>query len=348
MRAASFGPLLIAILCLTRPLEAQEAAPCGPSAVAASVTLEDGRLIRGLKAEHFSAWVQGKRVLIVSAATDLAPRRILLILDARQTTKDVTWQVATSLALQLVSQARPEDYFGLVTFGAEENSSLDFTARREETQERLSVLAKTRPRAARDDAGLFKALEEASEGFQKPQFGDSVLLFAVKPDYDQSQGVTRAKAVLLAKGIRLFMVTLRERSLTGRYVSATGMRATASPAQGPVALVPTVEFSRMDRERALDPDTVYLKNLVHDSGGMTMFENTDPEPGRYAATDERMADLQRDLWRMYSNLAELYRIQLDTPASRDLLKLRLEISKSVRQKFPLTGIFHAEQWIACP
>jgi len=341
--ALTAGLLFLLLHC---PLagHSQQPAPCPRPVVPVGVALADGRMVRGLSAKDFQAKLQGKKATVAAVSRDLSPRRILLLLDARRSMNETAWKLATILLHELVSKARAEDSLALATFGAEHDIRADFGTSRTELRERLASLTAQRPGGkGADAAGLFASIESEAGRFALRGYGDAILVFAGKPDYESEASAIRAKKILNASSVRAFGFGLSERASPASYASLPGARLEAVTIVSlPLNQGESVRPALLEQQL----HTIHLADMVRSAGGFLIIENTEAASTTYTLNDARLAALQQAVWRMYGNTVEFYRVELDAEF-RGGEKIDIEISDEIRKKVPGASLLRPERLPAC-
>ncbi len=164
---------------LTIALQAGEG-PCPDRTVAVSVTSQDGHVAEGLTSANFRAELRGKPVDVVSAAYDLGPRRLVILLDISRSMTDEPnkWEPALIVAQDLATSAPPSISLALLTFSGQIEDRIDFTQGRKAVQDQLLKLQARewhklkRPRRT----ALLDAMDAAVSMLKPVQTGDAIYL----------------------------------------------------------------------------------------------------------------------------------------------------------------------------
>ena len=104
-----FGLAIVLVVTLSGSIQAQQD-PCLNRTVAVNVLSEDVHVVEGLSAQNFRGKVHGHRVEIVSVNRDSGPRRIVIVLDASGSMRDV-WRLEIVAAEGLLNSDRDSSFF---------------------------------------------------------------------------------------------------------------------------------------------------------------------------------------------------------------------------------------------
>ncbi len=89
---------------------------CKPE-ILVGVTAPDGQLIRGLSASSFTATQKKRTIPIEAADYDRSGRRIVLVIDRGSHMNKAAQALARAVVNRVLSNARPQDSFGLIIAG---------------------------------------------------------------------------------------------------------------------------------------------------------------------------------------------------------------------------------------
>jgi len=143
----------------------------------ANVVVPDGRLIRDLNASQFVAQAKHESPKVLAATEDSGPRRILLIIETGRHVPERVRTAEYSVVADLLSEARPEDSFGLLTARGPEKE-VRFG------QPRNAILAAVKELETNTDSkgasnGVLDVLMTAAGWFDQPRPGDAILLMSM-------------------------------------------------------------------------------------------------------------------------------------------------------------------------
>jgi len=301
------------------------AGPC-PAAVPVTVILPDGRALIHLTLSAFDARVHGHSTNVVAFDEDLAPKRIVLVLDASKNVNEDAWKIETSVARFLVDGSPPQATFALIILNAEA-APLDFTTERETLKSRLKDFETSRPTNAKLSEDIYGGLINALKLLGTSQFGDTMFAFLGGADDSHRADVSAVQRMFVEQGVRLFGLVLGEESLYGFYMTAPG-------GPGP-------------REVPFDPDTNELGRLAVETGGLLAVENTRLQQATYHLTDERLQQIEVTAHRFYSQMVIPYRIQIATDAPRKPESWSIDLTQAIKLKAPGARVLFPHQLAGC-
>src|SRR5689334_3068412 len=94
----------------------QRAVTCPFIELPVNIVNRDGRLLRNLKSDQFTAeYKHGNSPKILSVSEDSGPRRVLLVLETGSGVPSRILKVESSVVSNVLSEARHEDSFALLT-----------------------------------------------------------------------------------------------------------------------------------------------------------------------------------------------------------------------------------------
>lgn len=307
-------------LCANAPVHAQDS-PCRPS-VAATVVTQDYRVVRGLQKSHFQADL-GKGNAAIAVAPDTAPRRIVVLLDVGRKVTNDAWKLAITLVERVVANARPEDAFALLTFGGPE-VAVPFGQPRDAVLSRLAALVADRPKPALEGSRGYDAALRALQELGAPQFGDAIFMVAGGADTHSRATLGRTLAALQANGARLFGFTLT------RFTALS---------VGPI---------ESEERLQTDQGTRDLARLATESGGVLFAENTTPFNRPFVITEAKLESLHTLAWRMYSQIADVYRIEFADGLRESVGRWKLQVADDIRNKVPGVAVQYPSRLSPCP
>jgi hypothetical protein len=273
--------------------------------------LDSWDLARDLPAQAFVAHDGKRRVHIQSVTNDSTPRRIVFIVENGFPMTAAARKIEEAVITDLLSQARPDDSFALLTARGPRRE-LRFRASREEIRAVAEELGNP-PQVDVRGEGVLDAVLEASTWFQPPQAGDSIFLMAMHLEGKSNVSFRKARATLAAGPIRLF----------GFQFGSPELDYTGNP-------IGWVERS------------VQMFALSRESGGVAVLEDT--EQGRqYQLTNGRLEELRNNAQQMYSAVTNYYALQLDSISPH----LRVDLAPSAKSQVRMAIVLHPQHLPPC-
>jgi len=132
-----FFLVIVLVVMVSGPSQAQQDS-CLHRTIAVNVLSEDVHTIEGLSTQNFRGKVRGHTVKIVSVNRDSGPRRIVIVLDASGSMRDV-WRLEISAAEGLLNTDK-DSSFALLTFSTQIDQRIDFTPDRKKLLDLLAGL----------------------------------------------------------------------------------------------------------------------------------------------------------------------------------------------------------------
>lgn len=277
-----------------------------------NVVMPDATLVRNVPQDGIIAHRGGDVLTIRSVNADSASRRIVLVVENGRGVNLGARKVEASILGAIVTNARPQDSFALITARGP-RKELPFGAPRDlllSTIEELSSPVKEKDQSKSALEGVL----EAAGLFQSSQPGDSIIFLTMGLDALGETEYGRVGKTLSAAGIRLFGFQLG-RLYLGIYT--LGIAPTSSGGVMPAARI--------------DPNRETMFDLADGTGGFFLGENTEGDPQRaYQLTDQRLQLLNKFAGQLYKAIVEYYRIQLVASPKG----FAIDLSDSLRQKLP--------------
>lgn len=173
-----------------------------------------GRAVRDLAKDNFSVLLDGKPATVVGARYNLAPRRIVALLDLSASMEGepsrAKWHVATEAVKDLLSQTPADGSIALVTFGGNTRDIFDFSRGRDAIGKWLSENIDRPPKFKDRRTALFDALSEGLKLLGAVQPGDVIYAITDGGDNASQTSARQVKAALLRSDIRLFAFLLAD------------------------------------------------------------------------------------------------------------------------------------------
>lgn len=161
---------------------------------------------RGLPAGAFLARDKKRPVSIESVGIDRGPRRIAFIADNGKEMVAYGRKVETAVMAEILSKARAEDSFALLTVRGP-RVALRFGSSRESVQAAADTLANP-PQGKPDKESALEGILEAASWLQPPQPGDSIILISVLTDSKHNASFTKVRRAVATGRVRVFDIPL--------------------------------------------------------------------------------------------------------------------------------------------
>ncbi len=253
--------------------------PCLRRKVMANVLTEAGQPVADVPASSFRGTFRGKPVRVLSATRDLGPRRIVVLLDASSSMLDEggKWQFARRAIGDILNGLPAKDEIALLVFANNVDFVVGFAEGRQAIADKIAALEAGRkafPKGLRRTA-LLDAILEGLTLLQPPHEGDVIYLISDGGDNASRAKPDKVEQALLTAGVRLFAMGLAD---------ALGYRnRTPEELNGPSL----------------------MRDFVEDTGGgIFLIEG-------YTFTGKREVALNLNLKLLYSQMAQLYRLEIE-------------------------------------
>jgi hypothetical protein len=208
-RRAIVGLLLLAAWRV--PPASAQARSCLRRTIPVNVVGQGGFPVKGLTAGDFTASLHGQPVRLLSATLDTGPRHVVVLLDAgmvgRAAEAREKWELAISIAQDLVQRMPPANEIALGGFSAKAAKEMDFTPNRQALFDDLAKLARLPRRPGLGmwgkRGGLWSAIRMSPMLFRPLGRGDVV--YVITDGVGAERGApARAAGELARAGVRLF------------------------------------------------------------------------------------------------------------------------------------------------
>ena len=247
--------------------------------------------VTNLSADAFIARDKKGPIRVLSATYDRGPHRIIFVAENSKMPVAAR-RIETAVISHVLSKARPEDSFALLTARGP-RVELHFGSSREAMQTAAEQLENP-PQGKPGKAGVLDALLEATTWFQPPRAGDSIFVLALNAESKHHASFSEVRAALAIGHIRVFACelgqisqpnpeNLQSTSFDGGYSSTTYI---------PVG------------------NAYHLVALSNGSGGFAHGE--DAERRDHTLSDGRLRLLQYVAEMMYKAATEHYLVGLDS------------------------------------
>ncbi len=319
---------LMSLLSSSQPALAnnQKDASCTIS-LPANVVVSDGRLIRDLSVTQFVAQTKRQTVPVLTATDDSSPRRILLVLESGHHVPERVRTAQYSIVADILSEARLEDSFGLLTArGADKEVRFG--------ESREAILAAVKELQSNTDTkgssiGVLDALMTGAGWFAQPKPGDAIFLMSMGLESEHHASFKQVYKELTNRQVRVFSLLLGSRmegTVSGAIVkmSSGGLEVLMEPSYSP---------NREDDS-----------NLSWGSGGYSVQVDLVGSGQREEQlTDKKLEALKSAASRMQSAITEYYRLTLEsTPA-----QVTLGLATDFKNKVPKAVVLYPRQLPVC-
>jgi hypothetical protein len=232
------------------------------------------------------------------------------------------------IVADMLSEARPEDSFGLLTArGPEKEVSFG--------QSRDAILAAVRELETNTDSkdrgnGVLDALMAAAGWFNEPRGGDAILLMTMGLESEHHASFKQVRKELTDRQVRIFSLLFAPRMLG----TITG---------------PTVRLSQTGPQLVFDQ--TYLLNredessLSWGSGGYSVqVDIVGGGQREERLTEEKLEALKTAASRMQSAITEYYRLTFNSSPAQ----ITLGLASDLKNKVPNIVVIYPKQFPACP
>ncbi len=293
-------------------------------------------------------WGKRRRVAIASVTADRSPRRIIFVAENGPEMTKAARAIESAVVAEILSKARPEDSFGLLTAGGP-RAALGFGSSRAELLAAAKTLANP-PSVTGTSRGVRDALLEATTWFRKPKPGDAIFVMTMglegkNPGFlgtlrhvttlgvaQRSQAsYAQDRAAVLRRHIRVFGFQLGSSSYNGPACPASMCG---------VPILPN-EFGEAAGFGSLGGDREELLGLSWATFGGYVLADTDDAD--YSLTPSGLARLESYADAMYAAISEYYVLHLSS-RSKNLV---IGFKPKVQNQFPFSFVFYSPNPPAC-
>ena len=312
-------PLVLGLFALTDSWgqTSSSSLTCKPE-ILVGITSPDGQLIRGLSASSFTATNKKRTIPIEAADYDRGGRRIVFVIDRGSHMNEAAQALARAVVNRVLSSARPQDSFGLITAGPSPmriplgTSASDLLGRLAAADSRNHSAERT---------GVLDAIAESANWFQTSQRGDALYLLSGDDDFKDSKAkYSKTLQILQHRGIRVFAMLFGYINLGTYYFLGA-----VSPNTGQAYSTGSLSNIAHDEED--------LNNLTYRSGGYLSVENTHDDNRQYKLNGDRTKEVAQIGWQLYGGIAETYVLHVNAPID-GLNSVRIRLAKDVSTKVP--------------
>ena len=279
-----------------------------------NVIVHDGRLIRDLSADQFTIETRHKSSKILHVKDDNRPRRILLLVDTGPRVTQKIRNVEAGVIRDMLSEARPVDFFALRIVGQPEKQ-ITFGEPQSEILALANDLGTQNDKSGRTE-GVLDALLDAAKWFHEPMPGDAIFLMTLGFEDEHKASFRAVAKELASRHVRLFSLQFAP-VVTGGFA---GGLYRFTPRSFEWLATPTAFLNRED-----------VANMSWYSGGYMFAENILGDAQHdLEVSDEKLEEIKIAASRMQSAITEMYGIELETSPG----ELKLSLSPDLQKKVP--------------
>jgi len=267
-----------------------------------------------LTAEDFYAHDRKHPIVVRSIKIDRRPRRVLFIVENGKRMTPALWGVGGAAVSGVLSNARAQDSFGLITGGGT-RVELRLGSDPEAIRASLEQMP-TRSTAARPAEGVLDAILEATNWLNPAQPGDTIFIVALDLRGKHHASFSKVREAVAAGHVRVFGVELGE-GPPGPYLGDWSFSQ--------IVTIPDVGFGNVNQ----------LGLLVKSSGGLLV--------PAFAPVPRDLAAVSSSAERMYDAISVYYDLQLDS-AGKGLI---VGLAPAVQDRFLWAFVSYPREPAAC-
>ncbi len=267
--------------------------------------------VADLTAEAFSAHDRKHPVAIRSLTIGRGPRRLAFVVENGKRMNAAARKIEAAVISGIVSKARPEDSFALITAGGP-RMGLPFGSSRDTILATTEQLASPPQGRAKGQSAL-DAVHEATSWLEPPQAGDSIFVLALNLEGRHRTSFSKVRDALSSGRVRLFGLEL------GRVTQPNPENLDTASLMGGYLNISHAPVGSVD----------HLIQLSRDSGGIEAWEDT-TKGKRYSVGQAQLERLVAAGESMYRAAVTYYVLELDC-AGRNVV---IGLLPLVREKFP--------------
>jgi len=292
-----------------------------------NVVAHDGKLLRGLSADQFTTESRHKGSKILRVRDDSRPRRILLLVETGPRVSQKIRNVEADVLRDMLSEARPIDFFALRTVG-QPQIKITFGESHNEILAGANELGPQHSKSERIE-GVLDALLDATAWFREPTPGDAVFLMTLGFGDEHKATYRAVEKELASRHVRLFSLQFAP-VVAGGF---TGGLVQLTPRGYDVLASPAAFLNRED-----------VGNMSWNSGGYMVAENivgdaqNDPE-----VSAEKLEGIKIAASRMQSAIADMYRVDLEASPGQ----LKLSLASDLQKKVPNATLIYPRYEVLC-
>lgn len=249
-----------------------------------------GQLLHGLQPEQIQVKIQvkGMTARVRNVAPDLAPRRIVVLLDVSSSMQRA-WRFTQRMTREILIALRPGDWVAVYVFAEKHSVLTPFTQDYEAAARAVEGLPEPGSKVARTTLGrhtwMASALQHAVDDSLKAKaFGDVVLLVTdgMATGDDDHRDWKLLRQTLATAGVRVFWLALLDEALTrGSPEEEVPLHAVRLLVEetGGATLVNVIERRRREPSQA-PPLDILLSRIHHVYRVEIELDHPVPEPTR--------------------------------------------------------------------
>ena len=273
-----------------------------------------GTLLEGLTPQDLTIRQNKQTLAIESIKYDSAPRRVLLVLDTSSRLPAGARKAETELAKYILSRARAQDLFGLLTARGPLRK-VHFEEGREILLKAVQELAAD-PREPVKGENILDTVVQGLAWFGQPRPGDAILILA---DHLEESNETTQYVGRTITGTGPTQGVVTDRGPMFEKQSKVKFSAVAKMVGDHQVRVFGLQLGALKDSVVANRWTANDENLFGISLGSGGFAVLDPVDsfGGYVLTDSRLQTLQDMVWRLYGSISQFYivRMQSHSPHS---------------------------------
>lgn len=301
-----------------------EQPPCDAE-LPVNVVLPDASLVRGLGPENFVARTKREPLRIGSFTTDTGPRRILFVVETGKQLPEAARTVEAAVLSHILSIARPEDSFALLTARGPRRE-VRFGSNRDAVNASVHELGEA-PRGKNQENGVLDALLEGAEWFQEARPGDAIIVMTMGIESAHKASYSKVRTALAAQRIRLFGFQLGQK-IAGFYQTA---------------VAPGI-WGQFSVQAFVSPNEENVFALSFESGGFVCNENTGGDPWRqYKLTEERLEIVKILGQQMHKAATNYYSLRAEFPRRNYVI----DLADPMKQKLPQAMVTYPRRLPDC-
>lgn len=303
---------------------------CKSMEVPVGIVNGNGESFHGLSVADFSGRAGKAPVTLKTMTYDSGPRRIVLVVDTSKKLSEETRKAEQTLVQTILSAARPQDTFALVTARGPQHV-VKFGEQHSAFIEALPVESESKHGK---EQGVLDAVMQAINLFGDPRPGDSIVVIAADLGGNRTTNAKKIASALEEHRLRMFglavgRVSTKNMAVSGQTTTAWGL-AESQSAVG--------DFIYDTGDEDFYP-------LTRNSGGLVLaVMNYDPRM-TYSMKDPKFqARIKQQSLVLYNMIAGYYRVQLETTRDGEW---SFEPSSDIRKAVPNMFLLYPHKLTGC-
>jgi hypothetical protein len=293
------------------------------------VVLPSGGVVNRLAAGSFVAHSKDEPN-IQSLNPDLGPRRILFVVETGKQVTPVAREVEAAVISYILTNARPQDSFALLTTHASAKE-IKFGASRAALSAAVEELKKA-PEGKNVENAALDAILDGASWLQPHQSGDAIFVLTMGIEGSHRARYSRVRDGLVDDGIRVFGFHFGDvaQASTDADLTSGGRRNPLTSGVAGISSSP-------------QPNRESLLFLSRETGGAAVKENVTGVDHSYQLTDDRLKRFQYAGLQEYKAVIESYRMTIKLPARN----FALDLTDAVREAIPSAIILYPTRLPKC-